>query len=220
MNSENKEFQKTVGRRIEELRKERGLTQAELAGSLGVLRESLAQWERGAQNIKTVHVVAIAKYFKVSCDFLLGQSRSPSTDEAKQALYDDTGLSDIALNELSLPEPKQAGVIFDYQNPRTTKTLMYREVVNLLLTNPHGKKALQHLADYFFVQGVGNEQALVFGDVKSVKSRITRAMIDKFAKLMDCDSPSAEYAIEQRIIQHLNLAVQELEKILPQDEEA
>ena len=36
---------------------------------------------------------------------------------------------------------------------------MYREVVNLLLTNPHGRKALQHLADYFFVQGVGNEQA-------------------------------------------------------------
>ena len=206
--------------KLNELMKQKNIKAHELGSAVGVSRQAITQYLNDEVEPKMRAFKAIAEYFNVSCDYLLGNTRVAATDEAKQALYDDTGLSDIALNELSLPEPEQAGVIVDYQNPRTTKTLMYREVVNLLLTNPHGKKALQHLADYFFVQGVGSEQALVFGDVKSIKSRITKDIVEKIAKIQGDKPENVEMTMRMIINGCFRNAITELEKILPQDEEA
>lgn len=63
-------------KKLQELRKLRGLTQEELAGSLYVSRTAISKWEsgRGYPNIESLK--AIAKFFSVSLDELI------STDEA------------------------------------------------------------------------------------------------------------------------------------------
>ena len=63
-------------KKLQELRKLKGLTQEELAGSLYVSRTAISKWEsgRGYPNIESLK--AIAKFFSVSLDELI------STDEA------------------------------------------------------------------------------------------------------------------------------------------
>ena len=63
-------------KKLQELRKLKGLTQEELAGSLYVSRTAISKWEsgRGYPNIESLK--AIAKFFSVTLDELI------STDEA------------------------------------------------------------------------------------------------------------------------------------------
>ena len=60
-----------LGEKLQELRKQKGLTQEELAGILYVSRTAVSKWEsgRGLPNIESLK--AISKYFSVSIDELL-----------------------------------------------------------------------------------------------------------------------------------------------------
>ena len=63
------------------LRKESGLTQKEIASSLGVSQALLSHYEKGTRECGLAFVVKAAAFYGVSCDFLLGMSpdRSGST---------------------------------------------------------------------------------------------------------------------------------------------
>ena len=69
--------------KLQELRKQKGLTQEELAASLYVSRTAISKWEsgRGYPNIESLK--AIAKFFSVTVDELL------STDEALTIAEED-----------------------------------------------------------------------------------------------------------------------------------
>lgn len=54
------------------LREEEGVTQSELAKKLGVSQSAVAQWEAGTRVPAAQAVVALARYFDTSSDFLLG----------------------------------------------------------------------------------------------------------------------------------------------------
>jgi len=58
-------------KRIENLRKERGMTQAELAKRLWISRSAVNAWEMGISKPNIEHVVAMAMLFHVTTDFLL-----------------------------------------------------------------------------------------------------------------------------------------------------
>lgn len=60
-----------IGARIKVLREEQKLTQSELATIMHTSRETINQWERGARDMKTGTVIALAKHFGVSCDYIL-----------------------------------------------------------------------------------------------------------------------------------------------------
>lgn len=60
------------GKSIKELRLEEGITQRELAKRLGVCNQTISFWEKGQREPDLDSLVAIAKYFHVSIDFLLG----------------------------------------------------------------------------------------------------------------------------------------------------
>ncbi|MCI9677738.1 MAG: helix-turn-helix transcriptional regulator [Oscillospiraceae bacterium] len=60
--------------RIKELRKEKGVTQVEMAEFLGCQPRHYQKIERGEINIPSVMLERLADYFEVSTDYLLGRS--------------------------------------------------------------------------------------------------------------------------------------------------
>ena len=60
------------GERLKELRIERQVGQVELAKELGVSKGIISLWENGLREPKLLNLIALAKYFKVSIDYLAG----------------------------------------------------------------------------------------------------------------------------------------------------
>lgn len=56
------------------LRKERGLSQKEAAGALGVSQALLSHYENGKRECGLDFLVDAAEFYRVSCDYLLGRS--------------------------------------------------------------------------------------------------------------------------------------------------
>ncbi len=64
--------------RLIDLCKSRKISQSQLAGVLGVDRSALSRFLRGkTDSLSHEHVIAIAKYFNVTTDFLLGETDDP-----------------------------------------------------------------------------------------------------------------------------------------------
>ena len=63
-----------IGKRIKELRKELDYTQNKLAQVLGVTQDSISLWESGKRIPDTQYIIALAKFFNVTSDYLLGLS--------------------------------------------------------------------------------------------------------------------------------------------------
>jgi transcriptional regulator with XRE-family HTH domain len=56
------------GGRLRELREGKGLTQDQLAGRVGVQRDAVARWERGAREPSWSNVLALCEALAVSCE--------------------------------------------------------------------------------------------------------------------------------------------------------
>ena len=59
--------------KIQELRKQRGITQEELAKALYVSRTAISKWESGRGYPNLDSLKAIAKYYGVTIDYLVGR---------------------------------------------------------------------------------------------------------------------------------------------------
>ncbi len=74
--------QKKTGIFLKELRKERSLTQEQLAELLGVSNRSVSRWENGVNMPDFDLVIEMANYFEVSIEeFLDGERRSEMADK-------------------------------------------------------------------------------------------------------------------------------------------
>ncbi|MDR0616629.1 MAG: helix-turn-helix transcriptional regulator [Synergistaceae bacterium] len=87
----------SIGERIARLRTKRGATQQEMAASLYVDRVTVSQWEKGTRDIKTGNMVSLAEYLDVSCDYLLGRTRTASPDDFIQEVCKRYGHTEGAL---------------------------------------------------------------------------------------------------------------------------
>ncbi|MCI8497675.1 MAG: helix-turn-helix transcriptional regulator [Clostridiales bacterium] len=66
-----------MGEWLADLRKDKGLTQTELAAILGIDRRNYGNYERGCREPNDELKIKIARYFNVSLDYLLGLIREP-----------------------------------------------------------------------------------------------------------------------------------------------
>ncbi|MDE6060955.1 MAG: helix-turn-helix domain-containing protein, partial [Clostridia bacterium] len=57
---------------IKSLRVESGLSQQELAEALNISQSAIAKWELGKTEPTASMIILLAKYFKVTTDYLLG----------------------------------------------------------------------------------------------------------------------------------------------------
>ncbi|MBE6706075.1 MAG: helix-turn-helix transcriptional regulator [Ruminococcaceae bacterium] len=63
--------------RIKDLREDRDLTQKELAEYLHVKQNTYSQYENGHRQIPIELLVALAKYYNTSTDYILGLTQNP-----------------------------------------------------------------------------------------------------------------------------------------------
>lgn len=62
----------TVGARLARIRRDRGITQAELAASLGLAQPNVSDYERGILRLNADLILKLTQLLKVSADELLG----------------------------------------------------------------------------------------------------------------------------------------------------
>jgi len=60
-----------IGQKIFELRKSMNISQQTLAKEIGVTQKAIDFWEKGINEPKASYIVNLAKFFGVSCDYLL-----------------------------------------------------------------------------------------------------------------------------------------------------
>ena len=69
----------TFGSIISYLRKEKGISQKQASSDLGISQALLSHYEKGIRECGLDFLIKLSKYYEVSCDELLGVSRSSDT---------------------------------------------------------------------------------------------------------------------------------------------
>ncbi|MGH9943549.1 MAG: helix-turn-helix domain-containing protein [Pyrinomonadaceae bacterium] len=78
-----KEGLDTIAQRLVRLRKERGITQAQMAERLGVSQPVVSDYERGALRLHGELILKVAEILGVSADELLGREASGSQQKKR-----------------------------------------------------------------------------------------------------------------------------------------
>lgn len=75
--------------RIEELRKDFGMSQASLGKLLNVSQQAVAKWEKGIAEPDSNNIARISKLFNVSTDYLLGLTDNPTPSKKEYTEQDE-----------------------------------------------------------------------------------------------------------------------------------
>lgn len=68
-------------RRLRDLREDNDLKQEYVARLLGIQQTVYSRYERGFQNIPLEHLIKLAKYYKVSVDYILELTDNPQPNK-------------------------------------------------------------------------------------------------------------------------------------------
>ena len=71
--------QETIGSRIARLRKDKGMTQKELAEALGVTQPAVSDYENDEIGLESIRIVQLAQILGVSADEILGLEKAGKT---------------------------------------------------------------------------------------------------------------------------------------------
>ena len=132
------------GKRLRRLRKERGLTQDDIAAAIGVSRQIISRWERNEAVPKAGNLTALADTLGISADYLLhGKTNFPATPEIPV---------EVPLNEQILEIAELAEAVLEAEEPNapflTVTSVPAPEVLSLFSeNNPEEEIAESKLAD-------------------------------------------------------------------------
>lgn len=100
-----------LGELIAELWQDRGLTQKELGDILCVSSGTISNYENGVHLPDVDKVIALANYFHVTTDYLLGRTSSNLPVELlQQAITNEKTLGDVMASFAKLPANRQAAL--------------------------------------------------------------------------------------------------------------
>lgn len=85
--------------RFKEERKNKGLTQEQLAKEFFLNKSSISRYEKGTQMPEMVMLQKFAEYFDVSVDYLLGRTNERNLNKEKPKL--DEGIKTIAAHRIN-----------------------------------------------------------------------------------------------------------------------
>ncbi len=100
--------------RLKELRKEKKLTQKELAEETDIPYRTLQRWENGETDIKSDKAEKLADYFGVSEMYLLGYSDFKNEDAYYEAKEKERVLDIDILNSIATIGEKNLPLVYDF----------------------------------------------------------------------------------------------------------
>ena len=96
-----------LGENIARLRKERGMTQEDLARELNISYQAVSKWENGVSSPDISNIKLLAQFFGVSIDMLFGMVLTPQREDAPSDALDRAEEAPAESGETS-PEEKEA----------------------------------------------------------------------------------------------------------------
>jgi len=78
MTQEEKAFFKALGARIAASRKDSGITQVQLAQTMGVSQQTVASWEVGRRGVPVSNLPLLARTLGLSVETLIGEKATPA----------------------------------------------------------------------------------------------------------------------------------------------
>ncbi len=144
-------MKETMGQVIRRLRKERNLTQEELAEQLGVTFQAVSKWENDTGMPDISQVVPIAHVFGVSTDVLFGTLGTNDTEEVWKIVKDAQALLSRPLTAKSLFEKYRAVKEGLKLYPNNTILLMHCLETGIALSYPENEELYdaEHAEDIY-----------------------------------------------------------------------
>ena len=68
---------KTYIERMRDLREDHDLKQKDIAAYLKTTQQVYSRYENGENELPIHHLIALARFYNVSCDYLLGETDTP-----------------------------------------------------------------------------------------------------------------------------------------------
>lgn len=172
----------TIGGRIKKLRMEKGLTQSQLASALNVSTVVVARWESETRELKTGSIIALAEYFGVTTDYLLGitsHSTLINTNIGKT-----TGLSDSNINKLMLffNDEHFEGQQFMPIINSVLECLLNDQVLHFLLNGDYAKTRIKNLACEDDVEII-TQKIILIQVLISAKRKIETNLFDSISNI-------------------------------------
>ncbi|VTS28188.1 helix-turn-helix domain-containing protein [Streptococcus dysgalactiae] len=140
--------------RLKELRKEKGLTQAELAQVINTNQSQYGKYENGKTNLSLENAKILADYFGVSPAYLLGLETEFEPVESRETQFqmlvkdrklslreisEDTGINYSTIgnyNQGTRPNARNAAILVDYFRVSVGYLLGYEKEPNLIKAEP------------------------------------------------------------------------------------
>lgn len=92
-----------IGKRIKELRYQKGMTLEELGSKIGVGKSTVRKWEEGIiQNMRRDKIILVSEALGCTPEFLLGYNSTSTIDDSRIDLLFDyvSNLNDEGINKL------------------------------------------------------------------------------------------------------------------------
>lgn len=103
---------KVINEILRELREDHDLTQATVASVIGVQQQYYSKYETGEYEIPVRHIITLAKYYKITSDFLLGLTEfKENYDRLERPVTGDMTAGKILNDILSLNTDGRKAVI-------------------------------------------------------------------------------------------------------------
>ena len=133
----------TTGEKIAALRKQRGITQEELAETLTVSRQSVSRWEQDAAFPETEKLIRLSRLLSCSIDYLLNnepekpENAAPSVSAAECCRFiRECGYFFLATAEQNQPQLRPMGFVCAERNDLLIATDKRKKVYAELIKNP------------------------------------------------------------------------------------
>lgn len=150
-----------IGENIKRMRRERDLTQEEMATHLGISFQSISKWERGDGYPDITMLPALANYFGISIDELLGMSEIEKNNQYCEInrIWDEN-------NKKGLHQENVALMRQSLKTFPNNSLLLVQLSTSLEKLDGTNEEKLQHLRESIAVQ----EQILQYGEDSEVRS--------------------------------------------------